>query len=214
MSLVATGKVKRRDLELVGKYEKKLVEICKSMNIPDDVVEHAKSILHHVFLFHFDLVVTRLRISPNLVLGAIVELASNDLGFYFSTKAFCRRFGVAGGKMRKLVVRLSRALGVPKDFEISRAVKYYARRLELSYEEEFELRSIVERIDKEPHEYQRLLVALVVFLKNRKGMTHEEVAKVLNVTIKSIERYVKRAKTIYGFEISNCHAEKRDRSKE
>lgn len=214
MTLVPTGKVKRKDLELVKKYESKLVELAKSMNVPDDVIEHAVSLLHYVFIFHFDSVVTRLRISSNLVLGAILELASNDLGFYFSTKAFCRRHGVSGGKMRKLVLKLAEILGIPADFNVERAIEYYARKLELSYEEELELRSIVDRVNDEGHDYKRLLVALTVFLKTKRGFTHEQVANLLNVTVKSVERYVARAKTIYGFDINGNHAEKRSRSEE
>ena len=199
MALIRSSKKPRvglKDLRLLKKYEEILDEIAKELKLPSEVVDHAKTLLYHISLFNFDLIHDEIRRSKKYVIGAIIEIASRELGFYFSTKHFVRKYGITYRTFYKFLNRLSNALGIYYDFDVNRAIKFYSRYLELSSEDVERINDIMNKLTDEMYSYRKFLIALVTYLYQVKRMTMTEIAKKLCITTKSVERYLKKGKKV------------------
>ena len=199
MTLIRSSKKPRvglKDLRLLKKYEEILDSIAKDMSLPKEVTDHAKTLLYHISLFNFDLIYDEIRRSKKYVIGAIIEIASRELGFYFSTKYFVRKYGITYRTFYKFLNRLSHELGIYYDFDINRAIEFYSRYLNLSSEDINKIKDIMDKLTDEMYSYRKFLIALVTYLHCVKKMTMNEIAKKLCITTKSVERYLKKGKEV------------------
>jgi len=194
MTLRPHSKLKIKDMRKISYHIEEMRKIAEDLNLPRDVVEYAESLLTTAFMLGGDRVLRHITYGKAMYYGAFLELAANDLGYLFPSRVFARKYSIRGFKLRNFERIVSEILGTPLTPSVRTMVKYYRRYLDLSDREAALLVELYRAMDRKVNYVTRFAAALAYLMSEVKGWSRQDTARYLNVTDRSVRRYLALAR--------------------